>query len=366
MKIFHFIYNVGLGGAEHFVVDLANEQSKNHDVSLYAFRDDSLGNYGFFKEVISDKVNYINLGIEPGLKPGLIWSFYKLLKSEKPGIVHCHLNLVIYFFLLSLVFRRTIRIVYTLHSVAQSEVGSGLERLIWRFFFKRRLVTPVAISPENENSYTSFYKLDHIPVIYNGLKPHTQTPDFNKITGKIATLKFDPDTLVFCHIGRYSHEKNQKMLVSVFSRLYQEGHNVILLLLGPGFESADDLKKLAGGNVHFLGIVPNENISDYLMASDAFCLSSVIEGMPIALIEAFACGCTPVCTPVGGMVNAIQHGVTGFLSKTVSEEDYRIAVEEFIKHRKSINRDNLLRFFHENFDIEICASNYMKVYLNLA
>ena len=65
--------------------------------------------------------------------------------------------------------------------------------------------------------------------------------------------------------------------------------------------------------------------------SDAFCLSSNFEGMPISLIEAFACGCPSVCTPVGGIVNCVRHGETGFLSKSLSEDDYLQAVREFLK-----------------------------------
>ena len=90
-----------------------------------------------------------------------------------------------------------------------------------------------------------------------------------------------------------------------------------LLIIGEGFDRASELKKLANKNIHFIGI--KTNVPDYLYASDAFCLSSNFEGMPISLIEAFACGCPSICTPVGGIVNSVKHGVTGFLSKSLSE-----------------------------------------------
>jgi glycosyltransferase involved in cell wall biosynthesis len=119
---------------------------------------------------------------------------------------------------------------------------------------------------------------------------------------------------------------------------------------------------MARSNIHFMGVVKNETIGDYLSAADAFCLSSVIEGMPRSLIEVYACGCTPNCTPVGRMVNTIQHGVSRFLSKTDSGRDYRHAVEAFIKQRKSINKNKLVRDYEENFTIENCAEKYAAIY----
>ena len=43
--------------------------------------------------------------------------------------------------------------------------------------------------------------------------------------------------------------------------------------------------------------------------SDAFCLTSVYEGLPISLLEAISCGCVPVCTPVGGITEVVHHEV---------------------------------------------------------
>jgi glycosyltransferase involved in cell wall biosynthesis len=103
-------------------------------------------------------------------------------------------------------------------------------------------------------------------------------------------------------------------------------------------------------------------VNDYLYASDGFCLSSVYEGMPISLIEAFACGCIPVCTPVGGIINTIEQGVTGFLSLTVSESDYLDALRKFIKFGSSINKELLVKYYHENLSIEQCALKYMNMY----
>ena len=361
MKILQFIYELVPGGAERFVVDLTNELALNNETILYSLRDDTNGNSGFYVPEINQKVTYVNLKIKPGFKPGLIWAFFKIIKNEKPDIVHCHLNLVNYFFLLSLLFHKKVRFFYTIHNPPETEVKSAVEKIIRQFFFRHNFFVPVAISEATKISFQNYHKLTEVPVIYNGRKFSGKTINYSKTVDELSLFKKTRKTLIFCHVSRYDEiQKNQLMLVRVFNRLMDEGYDIILLIIGEGFENADPLKVLAKDHIHFLGI--KSNVNDYLYASDAFCLSSNFEGMPISLIEAFGCGCVPVCTPVGGIINTIENGVNGFLSKTVSENDYMEAVKQFINQGNTIDKERLIRYYHENFSIEKCASGYIKLY----
>lgn len=361
MKILHFTYELVPGGAERFVVDLVNELSVDNQVALYTLRDDAIENKGFYVHEIDKKVKYINLKITEGFKPGLIWKFLRIIRRENPDVVHCHLNLVNYFFPISLLFSGKISFVYTIHNDSFSEVKFRLEKIIRRFFFKNGLFKVVAISDETKKSYLRFFSLKDVDLIYNGRSHISKTANYKMVVTEIEHLKPTKQSLVFCHPSRYNEKlKNHKMLISVFNRLRKDGKDVILLIMGEGFENAHELKSLAEDHIHFLGI--KSNVTDYLFASDAFCLSSRYEGMPIALIEAFACGCVPVCTPAGGCADAITHGETGFLSKSFSEEDFYVAVCQLILQKETINKERLVNQFHERFSMERCARLYMDVY----
>lgn len=350
------------GGAERFVVDLTNELARNNDLVLFVLRDDKdLKKNGFYKPQIDSRVKYVNLRIRPGLKPQLIIKFFRLLKKERPHVVHCHLNLVNYFFPLSLIFKKKIKFIYTLHSSASAEVGSSIERHIRRFFFKHRFFTPVAISDETLNSFMNYYKLESIPVIYNGRSTPEMTNEYENVRKEISSLKHSNSTIVFCHLGRYSEYKNQKMLVSAFNKLIRSGMDIILLIIGEGFEEAPHLVEMAEKKIHFLGV--KSNIGDYLYLSDAFCLSSINEGMPISLIEALACGCIPICTPVGGIKDLLKGGELGFISKSVSEEDYINAIKRFVEERDRIKKENLVNYYRTHLSIERCAASYLKLYM---
>lgn len=363
MKILQFIYTLEAGGAERFAVDLSNELAKSNILSLYVLRNDNDNKCnGFYKSQISKDVVYVNLNIPPGFKPGLIWRFYKIIKTEKPDVVHCHLNLVNYFFLLSILYYGKVRFVYTLHSSASTEVESSFERRIRRFFFKWGFFQPVAISDETLVSYKDFYKLKDIPVIYNGRSAPEKTSQFDSVSEEIRSLKPTVSTLVFCHMARYNLYKNQKMLISAFNYLISSGYDVILLIIGAGFDKAKHLLDMADKRIHFLGL--KSNIGDYLNSCDGFCLSSFNEGMPISLIEALSCGCVPVCTPVGGIKNLIINRELGFISKSISEEDYIDALKDFITNRHLVRKEDLVNFYRNNFEIGKCAQNYIDLYRN--
>jgi glycosyltransferase involved in cell wall biosynthesis len=363
MKILQFIYTLEPGGAERFVVDLVNALSTAYDTTLYTIRDDKLETNGFYLPEINQKVKYLNLKVRKGFKLSLFWKFFKIITSEKPDVVHCHLNIMVYFIPLSIIFHKKVIFIYTIHSSAEREVKSFLEKLLRRLSFRYNFIIPVSISKEIEKSYNKFYRLNNSFLIYNGRSVLNKTKLYGDVLEEVEALKKSGQTIVFIHVSRCHVNKNQKLLFNVFKKLKEEGYDLILLVIGQDYEKEYDFNILNQSNIFYLG--RKHNVSDYLYASDAFCLSSIIEGMPISLIEAFACGCTPICTPAGGCKDVIINGVNGFLSKSLKEIDYYFAVRNFIEAKQKVSRNELIRFYKNNFSIEECANNYLKLYRKL-
>lgn len=63
--------------------------------------------------------------------------------------------------------------------------------------------------------------------------------------------------------------------------------------------------------VHFAGL--QRDVRPYLAAMDVYMMSSLFEGLPVALLEAMSMECAVVCTAVGGIPEAIRDGESGFL-----------------------------------------------------
>ena len=88
-----------------------------------------------------------------------------------------------------------------------------------------------------------------------------------------------------------------------------------LVLVGDGSER-EPLAALAEtlgltGRVHFAG--ERRGSLNFHHLFDVSALSSLHEGFPNSLIEAMAAGRPVVATSVGGVTDAVEHGVTGYL-----------------------------------------------------
>ena len=361
MRILQMIYTLAPGGAERMVVDLSNELSRQgHEVTLCVLRNDKQGNFGFYKHEVSDKIDYVNLNIPIGLRFNNIVILFKLIQRLKPQVVHCHLNLVNYLFPLTIIFTK-IGFFNTIHSIPTYEVSNLIEYWIRRYFFSSLKMKAITISEETSRYFLSYYKTPPFHEIYNGRAIPKPTPAFQEVKTEMQKFK-EVGKTVFLHIGTCNAAKNQKMLINVFNRIVFEGDNVILMIIGSGFESEEgrSLMNSASDSIIFLG--EKKNVSDYLLNADAFCLSSVIEGMPISLIEAMACGCIPICTPVGGLINTINNGINGYLSKSVSEDDYYFSVKAYLENKNKIKKDDLIKYYLAHFSIEECANKYLSLF----
>jgi glycosyltransferase involved in cell wall biosynthesis len=364
MKIMQIIYGLSSGGAERFVVDLSNELVKKHEVVLLTLKDDNIDNNNFYLPELSKKVKYINAGIKKGLSIKEAFFLYKTIKSNKPDVVHFHLSTVFFYIIFAILFYRKPKYIETLHIKADKMDTNFIFIQIKYLFYKLKLVKICTISNENQKSFIDFFKIKDPELIYNGRSKPQKTEKINSVMHEIDNLKKTPDDIVFLHIGRCAEQKNQKMLINVFNRLNDEGVNFILVIIGDKFNSVlgSELKTHACSNIHFLGT--KSNITDYYLNSDGFCLSSTYEGMPITLIEAFACGCIPISTPISGAIDIIDNEITGFISVDLKEESYYQSIISFIRLRKNIDKLRLIKYYEDNLSIIKCTEKYIQLYNN--
>lgn len=66
---------------------------------------------------------------------------------------------------------------------------------------------------------------------------------------------------------------------------------------------------------------PRRDIADVLRASDVLVHAGVVEGMPLGLLEAQACGVPVVAYAAAGVSEAVVHGRTGFVVPPLKVED---------------------------------------------
>lgn len=104
-----------------------------------------------------------------------------------------------------------------------------------------------------------------------------------------------------------------------------------LLIAGCGSEEKK-LKKLAGElkleNTEFLGRIENSEMPKVYDRADVYLNSSIVDNMPLSIIEAFSCGLPVVSTNAGGIPYICENGETALL---VGKKDYETLAREAIR-----------------------------------
>lgn len=296
MKIIQVMPFFGLGGAETMCENLVYELKKmGHEVIVI-----SLYNK---KTPITERMKKKNIDIrylnkKAGFDISLFSKLRRLFKQEKPDVIHTHIYTTKYVFPIAAQLK--IRVVHTVHNLAEKENGK-LGRKLNKFFFKHCHLIPVALSELIRDSIVKEYDIDEdrIPVIYNGI-------DLSKC--QIKTDYSVDGNFKILHIGRFYEQKNHTGLLQAFKLFHEKHINTELWLIGDGEKRAEIENYVAKNNltscVTLLGL--QSYVYGYLHDADMFTLPSNYEGIPMTIVEAMGTGLPIVATTVGGIPDMLN------------------------------------------------------------
>ncbi|ACB51712.1 putative glycosyl transferase, group I [Crocosphaera subtropica ATCC 51142] len=127
------------------------------------------------------------------------------------------------------------------------------------------------------------------------------------------------EKLKILYVGRLVEEQKQiSLLTKAFCRAVKEVPNTEAIIYGSGSKQgavekilaqhAQDIPVKLGGRLN------SDQVQKHLLGSHVIVLLSDYEGLPIALMEAMACGVVPVCLRIrSGIPELVEDSVTGLL-----------------------------------------------------
>ncbi len=152
-----------------------------------------------------------------------------------------------------------------------------------------------------------------------------------------------PGQIVLTNSGSLVDKKNQIFLLHVVNWLKQQGHNVLLYLLGDGPN-----RNLLAATINELGlgeqVILKGNVSDveeYLWQSDFYVHSALYEPFGLVLLEGMAAGLPVISLDGKGNRDIIQNGVNGFLFSDKRPATFGAKIVELMEDRGLYDRIRL-------------------------
>lgn len=157
------------------------------------------------------------------------------------------------------------------------------------------------------------YPDDKIRIIHNGVD--ASMFDFTTRRGVLADFGFAEGDPVVGILGALRWEKDHETFLTAARIVLDTMPRAKFLVIGDGpcrarLEAVCTELGIAP-SVHFAGM--RHDVARMLCAVDVFAMTSTTECFPMALLEAMACARPVVCTAVGGVIEIVDEGRTGYL-----------------------------------------------------
>lgn len=145
----------------------------------------------------------------------------------------------------------------------------------------------------------------------------------------------DEKTFVFGGAGRLDKQKGFDILINAAKEILDEYKEVRFVIAGSGPREIE-LKKLAerlgiADRIEFLGFV--EDMDKFYSSLDVLVLPSLVERMPLVVLEAQARGLFVIATDVGAIREMIKDGETGFIVRAGDKKALADAMKKVLENR---------------------------------
>jgi glycosyltransferase involved in cell wall biosynthesis len=310
------IKGLGAGGAETLLADsvpFLDRQTFNYEIAyLLPWKRDLVPAF----EKGGVPVHCLNS--KSRFDPGVIFRVRRLLKERKVTLLHAHLPSTGIMGRLAARTSGVRAVVYTEHNMLG--VYHPFIRLMNRLTYRLDDAT-TAVSAEVAGSTTKwpFFRPKRLSVIDNGIA--LASADFEeRARGRplLTALGVPKDNLVIGNIAHLRPAKGHNYLLEAVRDVVKVMPGVTCVVVGrektPGVQAGlEEYARTLGIEKHVMFTGFREDARAIAAETDVFVLSSLFEGLPIALLEAMALGKASVVTAVGGVPEVVTDGLEGFV-----------------------------------------------------
>jgi glycosyltransferase involved in cell wall biosynthesis len=356
MRILYVITKADRGGAQVHLLDLLSSLPPGYEPVI------ATGEKGFLTEQAAKlgvRVRLIRDLVQP-IAPlrdlRALLSLMKVIKQEEPDLIHVHTSKAALLGRLGALLTGRPS-VFTAHTWSFSDgipwiqkcISLPLEQLA---AFACKKIINVSQANVAMAKRKAIGRGDRLVCIWNGIPDVTlrARPGSGQVTTLLMTARFVP-------------QKNHMSFIEAMAGVTGDWR-VLLVGDGPTRKPVEETVVRLGiaDRVVFAG--ERKDVAELLAAADIFVLSSNWEGLPLSILEAMRAALPVVATAVGGVAEAVDDGVTGFLVPPQSPETLRDRLQTLVSSRRLQQQMGLhgrLRY-DRDFRIEAMVRKTLAVY----
>ncbi len=304
MKILYLINYAGNGGSEKYVLSLVRKLSGDKTKCLFAYNEPGL----LSEQMAQMKVSTFQFEMKNLFDLKAAKTLARICKKNKIDIIHAQYPRENYIAILSHLFYRKTKIVFTSHLILDDVglVRRFLNKLFTKFDSKIISVCNYGKKLLVHNGYPS----KKIKVVYNGVETQENEYQGQNELAQLAVpidlkeqLGIDKDTFVITTVARISSEKGIELLIDSAKELEaMTSQKFAFVIAGDGDLMPEMKKRVRDKNlenkVFFVGY--RSDLEKIFSCADLYVCPSKTEAMSFSILEAMRSGLCVVATNVGG------------------------------------------------------------------
>ncbi|KAA5827414.1 glycosyltransferase family 4 protein [Algibacter amylolyticus] len=344
--------NMDSNSFENIIIHKKNENKKG-------YLDNSQGLISEFDIDIQREIHVIK-----DLKA--IFKTVKILKKEKPDLIHAHSAKGGIIARAASLFYN-VKVLHTPHAYSYLSANNKLKaRLflslekLFKHFNSYLLAT--SESERNRGINEVGYKEEKALLLNNSILP---------IPKKNIDLSFNLKENYICTVARPSFQKNLEMMINVVKKLKETQPDINLIILGVG-EYSPNKEVIKGmivdfkleNNVQLIEWMERDMVFEVISKSKLYISTSRYEGLPYSVIESLALSKACVVTNCDGNRDLVKNNYNGFV---VEHEDVEFMAKKISylldnsKIREKFEKKSL-ELFEANFNLNVNIKNLEKFY----
>ncbi|UOB18266.1 glycosyltransferase family 4 protein [Abyssalbus ytuae] len=211
--------------------------------------------------------------------------------------------------------------------------------------------------------------MNKVITIYDGIDTH-QFKDNTNLSILHKEYNLPEETKIVGNVAGLTHQKDLYTFIEVAKKVLENTNQKIkFFIIGEGGQKEDLLEYRNKHNLEkdiiFTGF--RNDVDKVLPEFDVLLMTSVQEGLPLVIYEAFACNIPIVSTKAGGVAEAVVNNISGITAEVKDVEALANGVLKILNN--AVFKEQLVaggkKLSEEKYNLERMKKDYYKLYSSL-